>query len=319
VTCGPSPATFRVVDQYSYWQIGATIDRVTIADVIELAPVGGLGEADVLPRIPPRWLAPGCGPCAWWLASRCAPHLLRLVGETWCPIGDCARGAVCPSAIASAGDSLAVLDPGRGDVRVLAGDGRRVTLELATSASGPIALDRRGTLYVVDGTRVRRFDRDSRELPAWQAPSGIDRIAVAHDHTVWLVTAGPSGLALYRRAGDAFVAATVAELDAAFPLTDLIAASDAGFCLQLPAGPAAPVVVCFDRCGCPGGPIAPPAPTPRAKHGSARFALLDSGIQRCSWHRVVVEADVPARTAIEVKLATLATLEDPEAALHPAD
>jgi phage tail-like protein len=310
------PATFRVVDQYSYWQIGAAIDRVTVADVIELAPIGGLGDADVLPRIPPRWLARGCGACTWWLIAPCAPHLLRSIGETWCPVGDCALGAVCPSAVASSGDLVAVLDPGRGDVRVLTGDGRRVVVEIVTAARGPIALDRRGTLYVVDGTRIARFDRSGVEQPAWSCPDDVDRIAIATDHSVWLVTSTASGLALYRRSGDAFVPATVTELDAAFPITDLIAADANGFCLQLPAGPAAPVTICFDRCGRPGPAIPPPPPTPRAKQGSICFALLDSGIQRCVWHRVVVEADVPDRTAIEIKLATL---EDPHALLHPDD
>ncbi len=306
MTCGPSLTTYRIVDQNTYWQLGATLDHVTVEDVIELAPLGGLGDGDVLPRIPPRWLARGCGDCTWWLASRCAPHVLKSIGAQWCAVGDCALGAVCPSAIAAANALVAVLDPGRGDVRVFAGDGRRVTVEIATAASGPIALGRDGTLYLVDGARVLRFDRDGRELPAWPAPANVDRIAVSPTtHAAWLVTSDASGLALYRRDGAAFVTATVAELDTAFPLTDLVAAGATGFCLELPAGPAAPVMACFDRCGRPTGAIPLPPPTPRAQLGSVQFALLDSGIQRCIWHRVVIEADIPVRTSIEVRLATV--------------
>lgn len=328
MSCGPQPTTFRILDANSYWSVDAQrirpIDRLTIGDRIELARSGGIAEADIVRRIPPRWLARGCGPCEWWLASKCSPGLLRAVGSQWIHATQCAHRFVCPSAVAVAGHRLAVLDPGSGEVLVYVGNGQRLALQIPLTASGPIALDRDGTLYVVDGAHIRRFDLSGNELARWDAPRGIDRIAVSEQTkpdctqqtVVWLIATGARGATLYRRDQDRFVEATLAELEVAFPLIDLVAASDAGFCLELPAGGDARVRTCFDRCGCPltDGSIPPPAPTKHESEGSLIFGLIDSGIPRCIWHRLRIEADLPARTSIEVSVVAVETSTD-----HPDD
>jgi len=335
MTCGPQATTFRVVDANSYWDVDArrgadlglgAVAGLVIGDRIELARSNGVGDGDLLPRIPPRWLARGCGSCTWWLASACPPGLVRSVGRAWLPAEPCDRGAICPSAVAATSHRVAVRDPGRASVRVYAGDGHRLTLDLDLDGDGPIALDRDGTLYAVDGAAVRRFDRDGRELRAWHAPDGVDRIAVSDDRVVWLAVAAQTGQALYRRADDGFVEATFDELTAAIPASNLVAATAAGFCLELPTGGADPAHACFDRCGRPlaDDAIPPPAPTRHVALGSLVFGLIDSGIPRCVWHRVRVEADVPPRTSIEVQVATIeasdaASIHDASAALVAAD
>lgn len=319
MSCGPQATTFRVLDANSYWNVALVAkSNVTVGDRIELERLAGFGDGDILPYIPPRWLARGCGACTWWLACPHPARLLRSVGEQWVPAECCERDAVCPSAVAAASHRVAVLDRGRGDVRVYARDGHRVLLVIPTVAEGPIALDRDGTLYLVDGEHVRRFDRNGDELASWSAPAGIDRIAVTDDHVVWLVVTASSGWQLFRRHDHQFVEATLDELHAAFTASDLVAATDDGFCLDLPSGGADPIRACFDRCGCPldDGAIPPPAPARYQQLGELEFALIDSGIPRCVWHRVRVEADLPPRTAVEVQVATV---DDPAASLDAAD
>lgn len=89
--------------------------------------------------------------------------------------------------------------------------------------------------------------------------------------------------------------------------TGLAAVSREGFCIQEPAADGSQVTHCFHR----DGTLARdreifPAPKP---NGTRRFGqlltqALDSGIPRCQWHRVRVDADFPARTRMSIALAT---------------
>ncbi|MCX4673183.1 hypothetical protein OG453_42245 [Streptomyces sp. NBC_01381] len=92
----------------------------------------------------------------------------------------------------------------------------------------------------------------------------------------------------------------------------------------------APAYLLLDSASgwCPAAGAAAPLPEPVQEgdalvlpSGVTEAALvtvpLDSGISRCRWHRVRVDADVPSGSALVVQLAT--TGDDPEAAPGPDD
>ena len=65
---------------------------------------------------------------------------------------------------------------------------------------------------------------------------------------------------------------------------------------------------CFDACGEPSTtPIPSPPRPPRQLKGQLLVVGLDSGLPRCRWHRVRIDADVPSGTKL---LAQVATAED---------
>jgi phage tail-like protein len=77
--------------------------------------------------------------------------------------------------------------------------------------------------------------------------------------------------------------------------------------------------MCIDRCGRPAS-APPPVPGPalqrRGYVTTAPASPLDSGIPRCSWHRVRITLDLPPHTGICV---SLATAEDPIAPIAKED
>ena len=80
MSCAPGPPTFRLLDHLVGWD---PLDIYQLTDPddpggIRLAPVAGDGPLrdDFLPWLSDPRLAPGCGPCTWYLAT--AQHgLLR--------------------------------------------------------------------------------------------------------------------------------------------------------------------------------------------------------------------------------------------------
>ena len=166
---------------------------------------------------------------------------------------------------------------------------------------------------------IMRFDLtgEPRGMLAATAPEEIERIAVSDDCTIWLVTHSSEGsLQLWRAARDdkAFNKASIADLAKAFKPNGLLAASDRGFCLEEHGTDGLPVTYCFSWYGRPisEDDIKRPSPPERYKQGQLLTQAIDSGMPRCRWHRVRVEADVPPGTTVSVAVATSETETPPE-------
>jgi phage tail-like protein len=303
MTCAPTAATFRLLDDIVGWDLHEAT-RLTGFDKetgVRLANSGtdpdGPTRTDLLPWFPDPRLAPGCRACSWFLiagrrllrrdtcaggwlpALRCDPHLLR-----------------APAAVASRGHRLVVVDSGRvyvwrnvGDqlVGVIHLDGA----SLAAPASGDEVLVARG-----GSDRLWRFGSDGRPRGVLHTDvvGEIIGLRTGPGCTVWLLTDDGEKLRIYRDGRES----TVDTLAAALPPSDLVAADDDGFCLR-ENGPDGPVTTCYTWRGAP-RQEPPPAAGRYALDGAFVTDMIDSGISRCRWHRVRVTADVPAGTAVSV-------------------
>ena len=129
--------------------------------------------------------------------------------------------------------------------------------------------------------------------------------------TIWLVTGSAlaSGVLSTGSIGGQFGAATPAELaSASFPATGLVGESQFGFALQETAADGASVTsfISWEGCTIPASCVPPPAAPTWSTAGSITSGWIDSGISRCIWHRVRVDADMPLPpgTGIEIQVAT---------------
>jgi phage tail-like protein len=91
----------------------------------------------------------------------------------------------------------------------------------------------------------------------------------------------------------------------ALPQTGVVAANDRGFCIEESGPDGAMARRCFTRDGeAARFEDVSPSPPPRDERvATLETSWLDSGIPRCRWHRVVVDADCPPDTAVKVFVA----------------
>lgn len=342
MSCGPSPQNFRLLDAYVGWDVDV-IDKLNWKNLSGLEEAEGVRLAARFPGavdpsivsvylLPPR-LAKGCGTCEWYLVTPAPPvsRLLRRSGcngewlSVWAEEG-CAPGRLIDAvAVAARRHYVAVADRGDNSVRIWANGGERLVTRIAIKNVGPIAFTNSCELLVTrrGSDAIRRYDLagdDRGTLPA-RLPGPVDRIAVSKDCAVWVVTrekeSGTNLYRLWRAAANEkeFRAATVSELAEAFSPTGLVAVSEVGFCIESCGPDGLPVRCCYSwygRC-VEEGEIKPPQAPPREKQGQLLTMPLDSGIPRCKWHRISLDADIPPGTTLAVSVATSETIDgDPQ-------
>ncbi len=334
------PPTFRLLDGWVGWDpdpalgVAASLglDGLEEGEAIELALVGGgVDPNELLPYLPPPALARGCGPCEWYLVTP-APSA-RVLRRDTCHGFEPVPGSagvvgtlIAPVAIAVRRHRIAVADPGGGVIRVWSRSG---SVNLAVIPVANVRLVAfapwNELLAIVDGgTSVLRFGPGGQPRGALDAPLPIlpaggtyDRLAVGNDCAVWLVTTEPAvaldgtpttAYKLWRAAlGDtAFQQGTIVDLAGAFTRASLVTVSTIGFCLAESGSAGALVESCYAWLdgALLAGPLAGNPPPLRERRGQLLTMAIDSGIRRCHWHRVRVDADVPFGTALEIAVAT---------------
>lgn len=313
MSCPPDPATFRLLDALVGWDESDVLGIVGMDDLngLTLEPLANsLTSEAISVAIPPAHLAKACDPCRWYLVSCCPPQsrLLRLdsCAPDWVPVWDdrCAPDVLqCAGAIAVHGDRIAIADHGAGRVWVWRRGGAELAFSIAIANPGPLAWSRHLGLVVVDADtlRLRRFDASGAERPgASQLPGSAERIAVDAQRRIWLVTYDNDIFRLWRLdpGKNQFAPATLAALLAAFPDTGLHYARPHHFCLQDQVD-GAPRLRCFDCHGRPSSVPHGDPPALYARQGQLLTLAIDSGIPRCRWHRVRLDAEVPAGTRLE--------------------
>ncbi|MCG0288576.1 phage tail protein I [Streptomyces sp. PSAA01] len=320
MTCQPHPATFRLLDTYVGWDesTGSHGEPGTDAIVgfddpagLRLARPGTAPEGptrdQLLPWFPDPRLAPGCGPCAWYLL---VPEERRLLRRDACgaftplwPPG-CEPGPLrAPVSVAARGHWLAVVDSGR--VLVWRREGAQLVGVIRADRPRWAALAPGDEILVAcQGTTVlRRYGSTGRLHGVLRTGARGDIIGLrtGPERTVWLLTDDGGRLTLHRGGHHRpFRPATVDELAAALLPSALTTSHENGFCLS-EQGPDGPTTTCHTWQGRPRDPV-PPATDAYATSGSYTTTLIDSGISRCRWHRVRVDADVPDGTAVAVQL-----------------
>ncbi|GAA3818855.1 phage tail protein [Streptomyces phyllanthi] len=323
MTCTPHPATFRLLDPHVGWEQPAGgepgLDGIVGFDDpagVRLARSGPAPEGptreQLLPWFPDPRLAPGCGPCAWYLLVPDGPGLLRrdVCTGAWSTVWPpgCDPGLLRePVSVAARGHRLVVVDGDRVLVwrregEQLAGVIRTDEPRWAAPAPGDEIL-----VACAGGTELRRYDSTGafRGLLRTGARGEVVGLRAGEGRTVWLLTDEDGRLTIHRgvnrRGGHrSFRVATVDELAAALPPSALVSADEDGFCLR-EDGPDGAVTTCHTWQGGP-RQTPPTATAPYVTGGFFLTGLIDSGISRCRWHRVRVDADVPAGTAVAVEI-----------------
>lgn len=322
MSCLAAESAFRLLDRTVGWD-AAVVEGLTGLDAAEGLQLSGDGtalrEADIAPFIPPPVLAPGCGRCDWFLATPPWPEarLLALDGcsNRWRPAwdADCVPTAITEIvAVAFDRDLIALADRDR--VLVLEAQSLRIVGEAALPAPVDLSFGPQDTLVVAceAGRRIEVLAPSGRPLGYWPAPlpeGRVERLAHDREGRLWLVMRQDDGtLALHRQDGlrGAFVEETPAGLAAAFTRTALVGHGIAGFTLSR-GEDGAPVS--WDWAGrlLAGGAAGGAGHVPPdrfARQGQLLTLAIDSGVERCRWHRIRVDAEVPPRTAIEISLAT---------------
>jgi phage tail-like protein len=303
MTCGPHPPTFRLLDAYVGWDPADVHGIAGLRDPAGLRLAGTGADRQVfLPWFPDRRLAP-----AWYLATACGVLRRDTCGggfvAVW-PPGCAPEPPVdAPVAVAASGHWLAVAEPGR--VRVWWREGEQLVAVVPFARPGVVALAPDGGLYVAaeDGTDLWRYRPGG--APAGVVHTGlpgrVDGLRVDRHGGLWLLTEDPAGPHVWHAPGPGrpgggaggWVPASLADLAAALPASALTATWDGGFCLG-------------DCCYTWDGQRLPGPPPPADAYvtgGDLRTAAIDSGLPRCRWHRVRVDADVPPGTALQVCVA----------------
>jgi phage tail-like protein len=310
MTCVPAIATFRLLDDLVGWDQ----DEAKVRDVVGFDDPGGVRlayagdspegptRAELLPWFPDPRLAPGCQPCAWYLLS--GKRLLRrdTCDGGWRPVWDpkCdPRLLRAPVSVAARGHRVAVVDSDR--VLVWRNEGEQLTtvLEVRGAELAALAPDDQILVTREGRTSLWRFSSDGCRLGVieTEVTGKIIGIRVGSCRTIWLLTDDNGTYRVYRGPRDE---SSLDELAAELPPSALVAADENGFCLK-ENGPDGEQTSCYTWEGKPA-----PEPAPEAgqyvTEGEFITMPIDSGISRCRWHRVRVDADVPAGTAVSVEV-----------------
>lgn len=351
MSCVPADPTFRLLDHLVGWDQGpGPNDVMGIAglddpDGITLAPAypGAARESDIVAFLPPLWLAPGCRPCEWYLATPaaaqdCARPILwsQLLHLDPCDCGWRSlwqpRCNLLPEAtiavVAVAGCRIAAADSASGSIALLDGNGTRLAARFACDSVSAMAFTPAQILLVAAAgqRRLLRFDLAGAALSPFAATLPADArsivgMAVSMDETVWLaVRAGPAGVATLWKAGIAdcaFEAAGLAELARALPARPLMAVSGDGFCIARDRGDGSVDRCCYSRYGrpVPADSVHVPAVPLYRLDGQLLTGAIDSGVPRCVWHRVQLDADIPSGTSVSLAIASAEVPGPP----NPAD
>lgn len=322
MTCVPSDPRFRLLDRFVGWDAEGW-DGLAGADEPEGLRLagGGVGLIPELldPFIPPPRLASGCGPCDWVLATRPAPdsRILTLggCGNAWQPLWprDCAPLAPGrANAVAVDRHRLAIASDGR--IWVLRLEGGQVIGEADSGPVRDLAFGPDGTLFAATegGTAIAAYTDSGWPTGHWPGPlpdGRIERMAFDRDGLLWLVVRHDGERKLFVqvvRRDPAFEEASAARLAQAFARTALIRSDSHGFCLTRGTPDADAAELCFDWYGRPieGACVHGGGTAHFATQGQYLTAALDSGIPRCTWHRIRIDALVPDNSALAIAVAT---------------
>jgi phage tail-like protein len=337
MTCAAGNPNFILIDSTAGWDVGTNASP----GLVGVSPVGCLALApppiqgqqvtaavdlnQIVPYLPPAPLARGCSACEWYLVTPAPPTSLLLHRDachtSWQQVW---KGQAAPSlqnavAVAVGRGRIAISEQGANRVRVWAEHGMRPLAEIAIAAPGPLACNQRGEFFVTSANSplIARYDAggSSRGSFAAALPSGsVLAIAVDSNDDVWVVMQQSGSWTLWSAGPrDPFVPATISQLQNAFAPTGLVAASPDGFGFNEDTRRGLGTTTGFNWYGRPLQAAAVgsyPLP-PLNQYGQLMTQEIDSGVPRCQWHRIRVDADVPPGTTFLIAVATTEQINPP--------
>ncbi len=324
MSCVTTAPTFRLLDGYAGWDIASfeQLDGAWDPEGIRLAAgPKGVAPSDVWPYLPPPRLAYDCPTCTWYLVTPHPPdsRLLRLgpCDSTWQPVDWPAEPSGNLIAVTVHSRLIAAIDKSLGGVRVWTRAGHPVGNFAVPEATDLAFASPCELLVVSEYTSILRYDPAGAYLGklALALPKGfrIEAIEVSADGAVWLLvrdSIGSLGVWTVPCHAEARVEGLKALRDS-LPDTGLRRIASEGFCIIRRASERSFPTVCFSWYGrsIPAPPT-PPAPPQYARKGQLLTTAIDSGVPRCMWHRLRIDADVPQGTKLEVAVATAETVDE---------
>ncbi|MEH2522004.1 phage tail-like protein [Bradyrhizobium sp. AZCC 1610] len=341
MSCVPDRTIYRLLDMDSGWfELTPLVQGVTGFNSPGGLCLSGTGAIECRGherRIPPPRLAWDACRCEWLLVTPAPSRVIKLgpCDCDWQPMWSARcepfEGSAL-DAIAAYDGHFAVADHARGAVLHFARRGAMFLGTTGLSAPRLLSYGMHGQLVVCcdepDGTvRIAVIDRRLRveRVFAVSLPSGsrlvgmrmlgneawllyrqlpIERAPAAHDAQEFRL------LRIDVTSGAATTATSRELVRRLSPLPIALVTAD-GFCIERGRRNEAPRVSCFTwygRCAERDDlERALPSCAPRFVTDGKYFAeALDSGIEECRWHRVVLDAELPPRASIRVSLATTA-------------
>lgn len=324
MTCVSQQPTFRLLDAWVGWSESENgVERLSGLDDergITLAKLPSrLTSSDLSQAIPPARLALGCGPCEWYFATPCEPRSRLLFKSPcyrgWQAVWGCDTpvcGIQCVDALAVHCDHLALSDSQAQRLWLLRDDGRALITAVALTAPGPVTHTPWGGWLVVDREQasLRLFDPGGGErqagFPALDAE--VDRMAFDSQCRLWIVVVanGVFRILHVKRGDTVWAEGDLETLLQAFPDSGLQITTERGFCLRQTQAMRNEPLCCYNGYGRPVSQAEieePPAPVYETA-GQLLTLALDSGIPRCRWHRVRIDADVPDESTVSLSVST---------------
>ncbi len=343
MTCVPNLATFRLLNHLVGWDIDKVEGLVGLntASGVQLKPLGdsdlAIDESTLSVWLPPSRLAKTCGVCQWYLITPCPPQSRLLVWSScepfWSETRQGAYGVLhCGRAIALSPHRIAITDTAVQSIFFFTDQGRRQLGQVPFNQPGAIAYAVWREWLVVDEQAgvLRRLDMAGVDLgpfPASLPPGDVDRLAVDDECRVWVAVRQDDGRLMLWRAGvndDAFKQTNLRDLRQSFKPSGLEMVTNKGFCFNpnyitdngkttgtgdiheedklnhnIKYGP------CFSWYGRPVEIQPAVAVSPiYDEQGQLLTMAIDSGIPRCRWHRVQMDADIPTGTTVTIAVST---------------
>jgi phage tail-like protein len=346
MTCAAGKPNFRLLDNNVGWDQDSTttvnltgFDQPTGVCLAALDP-GALDPNQIFPYLPPPLLALGCGAREWYLLTPAPPESVLLHRDAchahWQPVryDGCAKYKFVKAvAVATWRKCIAIADQGANCVYVWSRKGARLLTQISVASPGPIAFCSNGDLLVTrsNSTEIGRYafggnPRGKLQAPLPQLPAAagspagsppptLYAIAVDASENVWVVFQLADSFTLWcatKGASSFAQQMSTHTLQSAFPQSALALAAKSGFCFNEDAAHGLGVLTCFSWYGrqMKSCDVAAYLPPPRQTQGQMITVELDSGVARCEWHRVRLDADIPLGTAL---VASVAATENP----HP--
>jgi phage tail-like protein len=344
MSCAAGKPNFRLLDCNVGWDQdpNATVNLTgfdqTTGVCLAAMDSNAIDPNQIFPYLPPALIAKGCGECEWYLLTP-APPTSRLLRRDacnlhWKPLAydGCARHSLVKGAgVAAWRKCVSVSDQGSDFVYVWAQKGAWLLAKIPVPAPGPIAFFPNGDLllssmgsptlarYSLGGDFLGQLNATLPLQAAAQAgppgapPARLACIAVDANENVWAVLQISDSFTLWMAnsgAGGFVQQFDATLLQSTLSKTTLAVSAKAGFCLDEDTKHGLGVLTCFSWYGRPvkSCDVPPYLPPQRYTQGQMITLELDSGVPRCEWHRVRLDADVPKGTAL---LAAVATTEDP--------
>ena len=323
MSCAAGKPNFRLLDCYVGWDVpdktNSRLEGYTDCAGVRLSLLddAAVDPPKVSACIPPARLARGCGACEWFLVTPCPPESRLLHrdachtkwrekwNEKFAPVK--LLDATC---VATWRRFVAIGDRGAGRIYLFSQSAARLATQIAFENAVALAFTPRGEILAASGnsSQIARYGLDGglRGVLTAKVAGTVNRIAVDSKLRVWLVTVAPDGawlLWMGSLSDGQFSAAKIEDLQAAFPDSGVVAEAHEGFCLEGGEGGSPGCYSWYGRCLDPKEltAVRPPA---RQTKGQLLTGALDSGIPRCRWHRVRLDADIPSGTALKISVAT---------------